>query len=116
MANGMSGIGGGGAGSEVELAVAVPAKVMVMTVVAPVDPGVTTGGLKVAVAPAGNPEADMVTWLLKELPIGGTLIVTLTELPGVAERGAGGAVTLNCGASVTVKADEVEPADVELPE
>jgi hypothetical protein len=116
MANGMSGVGCGGIGSEFELAVAVPAKVMVMTVVAPVDPGVTTGGLKVAVAPAGNPEADMVTWLLKELPIGGTLIVTLTELPRAAEIGAGGAVTLNCGASVTVKADEVEPADAELPE
>ena len=114
MANGMSGVGCAGIGTEVELAV--PAKVMVMTVVAPVEPGVTTGGLKVAVAPAGNPEADIVTRLLKEVPIGGTLIVTLTELPGVAESGAGGAVTLNCWATVTVKGAEVEPCEEILPE
>ena len=98
------------------------ANVTVMTVLAPVEPGVTTGGLKVAVAPAGNPDADIVTWLLKA-PIGGTPIVTATGVPGVAATGAVGAVTLNCGVvttvaglSVIVIASEVEVADVELPE
>jgi hypothetical protein len=36
---------------------------MVITVPAPEAPGVTVGGAKVSVAPAGRPEADMVTTL-----------------------------------------------------
>src|SRR5215475_1416323 len=92
-ANGVGRVGCAGAGSGKEAAVF--AKVTVMIVVAPDAPGVTTGGLKVAVAPAGNPEADMVTLLLK-VPMGGTPIVMATGVPGVAETGAVGAVTLNC--------------------
>ena len=89
-----------------------------MTVLAPVAPGVTTGGLKVAVAPAGKPEADIVTLLLN-VPIGGTPIETLTGVPGVAATGAAGAVTLNCGTDeviVIVVGAEVEVAEVEVPE
>ena len=93
------------------------ANVTVITVFAPFEPGVTTGGLNVAVAPAGNPEADIVTLLLK-VPIGGMPIVTLTGVPGVAAIGAAGAVTLNCAAAlnVIITAADVEVAEVELPE
>ena len=119
-ANGTRGASGVGCGEAGSCATAVVlAKVTVMTVVAPAEPGVTTGGLKVAVAPAGKPEADIVTLLLK-VPMGGTPIVTSTGLPGVAVTGAVGAVTLNCGSdagvSVIDTAAEVEVADVELPE
>lgn len=114
MANGMNGVGCGGIGRDA--AFVVPAKVIVITVVAPVCPGVTIGGLKVAVAPAGNPEADITTWLVKDVPTGGTLIVMLSELPGVAENGVGGAVTLNCWATVRVTTAEVDSPKVELPE
>jgi hypothetical protein len=37
---------------------------IVMTVGAPALPGVTVGGLKIAIAPAGRPDADIVTRLL----------------------------------------------------
>jgi hypothetical protein len=115
-ASGVGCFGPGATGEDVEAAVV--AKVTVMTVVAPAEPGVTTGGLNVAVAPAGKPEADIVTLLLK-VPMGGTPIGTLSGVPGVATTAAVGAVTMNSGTAgliVMVTAAEVEVADVEVPE
>jgi len=67
---------------------------MVITVGAPAVPGVTVSGLKRAVAPGGNPVADIVTGLLKAPPTGGTVTLTCTEPPCITNNGAGGAVTV----------------------
>jgi hypothetical protein len=48
---------------------------MESTVVATLDPGVTLGGLKVAVAAAGNPDAENVTAFGKPPGPGVTVIV-----------------------------------------
>ena len=65
------------------------ASVTVITVLRPVDPGITVGGLNVAVAPGGKPVTDIVTTALYAPPIGGTVIVMLTEPPWVSEYGVG---------------------------
>ena len=57
--------------------------------VAPEAPGVTVGGAKVAVAPAGRPEADMMTTLSKAPPMGGTAISMSTDPPALTVNGAG---------------------------
>jgi hypothetical protein len=67
---------------------------MVNVVAAPLIPGVTVGGLNVAVAPGGSPEADIVTTLLKEPPSGGTVTGIATEPPSAAVTGTAGAVTI----------------------
>ena len=66
---------------------------MVITVLAPDAPGTTVGGAKVAVAPAGRPEADMVTTLSKDPPRGGTMISMSTDPPALTVNGLAGAVT-----------------------
>jgi hypothetical protein len=74
---------------------------MVITVGAPALPGVTLGGLNVAVAPGGSPEAESVTTLLNAPPSGGTVIFTVTAPPGATVTGVVGAVTAN--AVITIR-------------
>ncbi len=91
---------------------------MVSTVVAPDAPGVTMGGVKVAVAPAGKPEADIVTTLSKGPPMGGTVMLISTEPPAFTVNDDAGAVTEKVEADVTVTSSpiEVEVAKPALPE
>ena len=91
---------------------------MVSTVVAPAVPGVTTAGLKLAVAPAGSPVADIVTALLNGPPTGGTVIGILTEPPCAMVNGVCVAVTLKLAPAVTVIGiiAEVDVPEVPLPE
>ena len=77
-----------------ELPAATAASWIVITVGAPAVPGVTVGGLKVAVAPAGSPEAESVTTLLNAPPKGGTVRLILTEPPGATGTGVVGPVTV----------------------
>ena len=67
--------------------------VTLTTVVAPTVPGVTVGGLNVAVAPDGNPDTDIVTVPLNVPPTGGTAIVICAVLPDAADTGAAGPVS-----------------------
>jgi hypothetical protein len=64
-----------------------------MFVVVPVLPGITVGGAKDAMAPGGKPIADMVTTLLKGLPVGATLTRMATAPPGATSNGVCGAET-----------------------
>jgi hypothetical protein len=64
---------------------------MVIVIDASASRGVTVSGLKVAVAPEGSPEADMVTALLHTVPAGVTVILMFTEWPEVTPNGPGGA-------------------------
>lgn len=91
---------------------------MVSTVVAPVVPGVTTAGAKLAVAPGGSPVADMVTALLNGPPTGGTIIGMLTDPPCANTKGVCGAVTLKLAAAFTVigMTAEVDAPEDALPE
>ena len=89
---------------------------IVSTVVAPAAPGVTVGGLNVAVLPAGSPVADMVTTLVKEPPNGATLTLTLTILPAATVIGVVGAVIAKVGVITRFTAADVDPADATLPE
>lgn len=89
---------------------------MVSFVGAPEAPGITVGGVKVAVAPAGKPEADMVTTLSKEPPMGGTVMLMSTEPPAWTVKGLPGAVTANVVATSRPISAEVEVAEPELPE
>ena len=91
--------------------------VTVIMVVLPFAPGVTVGGLNDAVAPAGKPEADMVTGLLNAPPSGGTVTLTLTEPPSWdTVAGVVGAATVNAGVTACETAVEVAEAKVALPE
>src|ERR1700722_19413229 len=65
---------------------------MVITVCGPAGPGATVGGLKMAVAPAGSPEAESVTVLLNAPPRGGTLMLTVTNPPSGTSNGVPGAL------------------------
>src|SRR5579863_5520495 len=89
---------------------------MVKIVGAPPDPGLTVGGLKVAVAPAGRPLADMVTTLLNAPPSGGTVTGMVTKPPSATETGVAGATTVYAASIVSVTADELEPSKMALPE
>src|SRR5579863_8012591 len=89
---------------------------MVITVGAPALPGVTVGGLKVAMAPGGSPLADRVTTLLKAPPTGGTVTLIATEPPSVTVTGAGGAVTVYVVFTVSVKGEDVDPVNPVFPE
>src|SRR5579863_6219546 len=62
------------------------------------DPGVTVGGLKVPVAPAGNPETLSVTAFVKPLPTPVTVMGYVAEPPGLMDCDGGVAVTLKSGA------------------
>lgn len=95
---------------------AAAATVTVMTVVAPAAPGVTVGGTNVATAPAGKPEADMVTTPVKEVPSGATWIVTFAEPPDATSIGAAGAVSAYEGLITRLNAADVEGAELVLPE
>jgi hypothetical protein len=88
---------------------------MVMTVGAPALPGVTVGGLKVATAPGGRPEADIVTTLSKAPPRGGTEILKVAIPPGATVTGAAGAVTVYAVVTTSATADELEAANSALP-
>jgi hypothetical protein len=82
-------------------------------------PGMTVGGEKEAVAPGGRSVADIVTALLKGLPVGATLIGIATDPPGVTLNGVCGADTVYTGgALLTVRArgEEFEAANPTLPE
>ena len=82
-------------------------------------PGMTVGGEKEAVAPGGRSVADIVTALLKGLPVGATLIGIATDPPGVTLNGVCGADTVYTGgALLTVRArgEEFEAANATLPE
>lgn len=76
------------------------------------------GGVKVAVAPAGRPEADIVTTLSKGPPMGGTVMLISTEPPAFTVNDDAGAVTEKVEADVTVTSSpiEVEVAKPALPE
>jgi hypothetical protein len=76
---------------------------MVITVGAPALPGVTVGGLNVAVAPGGNPEAERVTMLLNAPPSGGTVRLTVTNPPGATMTGVAGPVTVKAVITVSVR-------------
>ena len=76
------------------VAAGVPASCIVMTVVSPSAPGVTVGGLNVAVAPGGRPLAASVTTLLNAPPSGGTVTVICTEPPSATSNGVCGAATV----------------------
>lgn len=89
---------------------------MVNIVGAPVVPGVTVGGLNVAVAPGGSPVADIVTTLLNGPPSGGTVMPITTEPPSAAVNGVAAAVTAYATVTVSVSTDEVEVPREVLPE
>src|SRR5271156_1839005 len=74
------------------------------------------GGVNTAIAPGGNPVADNVTGRLNVPPSGGTVSGKVTSAPCGTVTGAGGATTMNPGATVTIDAAEVEVAEVALPE
>ena len=80
---------------------------MVITVVAPAVPGVTVGGLNVAVAPGGSPVAESVTTLSKAPPTGGTERLTDTDPPGAIVTGVVGAVTVKVVITDSVSAELV---------
>jgi hypothetical protein len=89
---------------------------MVMTVGAPEVPGVTVGGLKVTVAPAGRPVADILTTLLKQPPNGGTVTFTTTAPPADTVTRGGTADTVKSAETVSVTTEDVEVAKLALPE
>jgi hypothetical protein len=91
------------------------ASCMVITVVAPAAPGVTVGGLKVTVAPAGSPEAESVTTLSNAPPSGGKVILMVAAPPGATGTGVVGAVTVKAVVTVSLTAEEVEAANPALP-
>lgn len=95
---------------------ALAANTMVSTVVAPAAPGVTVGGLNVAVSPAGSPVSDMLTTLVKEPPNGATLILTLTMPPAATVIGVVGPVIAKAGLITRFTGADVDPADAALPE
>jgi hypothetical protein len=116
MANGAAGSLGWLAG---RLRAGIPAarvaSCIVITVGAPALPGVTVGGLKVAVAPAGRPEADRVTTLLNAPPSGGTVMSTVAAPPDATGTAVAGAVTVNDVATVKLRAEEVDGANPASP-
>jgi hypothetical protein len=65
--------------------------------VAPVPPGVTTGGVKTAVAPTGRPVADSVTGRLKFPADGATLIWYVAAAPALMVCGEVGDATVKSG-------------------
>src|SRR4051794_10971676 len=92
---------------------------MCSTVFAPDAPGITVTGLNVATAPDGNPDADMMTTLLKSPPIGGTVTLISTDPPAFTVNGDCGALTAKVEASaatVTSTPSEVEAAAPAVPE
>jgi hypothetical protein len=58
----------------------------------------------------------MVTTLSNAPPTGGTVTLICVEPPSVTVTGAGGAVTVYVVFTVSVKAEDVEPADAAFPE
>jgi hypothetical protein len=88
---------------------------------APELPGMTVEGLKLAVAPAGRPEEDMVTTLSNAPPTGRTLTSIFTDpLCGTATD-VSGVVTVNVDGVTTSlivsrKTFEVEVLKVTFPE
>ena len=88
---------------------------MVSTVGAPSVPGVTVGGVKVAVAPGGSPEAESVTMLSNGPPRGGMVRAKVAAPPGATETGVDGPVTAKAAITVSVTAKEVEAAKPALP-
>jgi len=63
-------------------------------VVVPELPGITVGGIKEAVAPGGRFVADIITTLLKGLPVGATSTVISTDPPCITLNGVCGAATV----------------------
>lgn len=57
-------------------------------------PGVTVGGLNVAVAPGGSPVAESVTTLLNAPPSGGTVMLMVAAPPGATGTGVVGPLTV----------------------
>jgi hypothetical protein len=89
---------------------------MVNTVGAPAAPGVTAGGLNVAVAPSGSPRAESATTLSNAPPTGGTVTLISTIAPWEAVTGAAGAVTVKAVFTLSMNTFEVEPEKPALPE
>jgi hypothetical protein len=58
----------------------------------------------------------MVTTLSKAPPTGGTVTFISTEPPSLTVTGAGGAVTVYVVLTVSVKAEDVDPANAVFPE
>jgi hypothetical protein len=65
--------------------------------VAPAPPGVTTGGVKTAVAPTGSPVADSVTGRLKFPAVDATLIWYVAAAPALMVCGEVGEATVKSG-------------------
>ena len=85
----------------VTVTVAVPVVAVVLAVNVRLLVPVVLAGLKVAVTPAGNPDADKLTLPLKPL-LGLTVMVLLAVLPCVTETLAGDAESVKFGAAFTV--------------
>jgi hypothetical protein len=88
---------------------------IVSAVGAPVRPGVTVGGLNVALAPGGSPVAESVTTPSNAPPSGGTVMSMVAAPPGATGTGAVGAVTVKEAVTVSLTAEEVEAAKPALP-
>jgi hypothetical protein len=83
-------------------------------------PGVTDETLQLAVNPEGRPETVRSTTPSKAPPMGVTVTSTLAEPPAVNVNGVCGAVTAKLVelmfVTVSMTADDVEPAKSALPE
>src|SRR5438067_13464244 len=93
----------------VTVTVAVPVVAVALAVNVRLLVPVVLAGLKVAVTPAGNPDADKLTLPLKPL-LGFTVMVLLALLPCVTETLVGEAESVKFGVAAAARLTDVELA------